>query len=175
MLNLATYYIEQKDFSRALQYLKAAKADSSGDPELQMLLVKAYLGAGSTEEASQTAQQLSASTSENPKLHFSRAPFAQYGQPNEAIRQFQLVPIMERDYETYENLGLAYVKAGNSDKARGAFEAAMRLAPQKPNPYLELSQSTWPPTSPTRRFFCLLRPTNRHPTRWTWWLRLPKC
>ena len=45
----------RKDFSHALQYLKAAKAESSGDPELQMLLIKAYLGAGSTEEASQTA------------------------------------------------------------------------------------------------------------------------
>src|ERR1700677_1549160 len=44
VLNLATYYVEQKDFSRALQYLKAAKADSLGDPDLQMLLVKAYLG-----------------------------------------------------------------------------------------------------------------------------------
>jgi Flp pilus assembly protein TadD len=164
LLNLATYYIEQKDFSHALQFLKAAKADSSADPDLQMLLIKAYLGAGSTEEASQTAQQLSSSASPNPKLHFSLGLlFAEYGQPNEAIRQFQLVPIMERDYETYQNLGLAYGKVGNSDKARGAFEAAMRLAPQKPEPYLELSRIYLASHQPDQAIFLLSQANQQAP------------
>jgi Flp pilus assembly protein TadD len=164
VLNLATYYIEKRDFSRALEYLKAAKADSSGDPDLQMLLMKGYLGAGSTEEASQTAEQLSTSASENPKLHFSLGLlFAEYGQPNEAIRQFQLVPIMERDYETYENLGLAYGKAGNSDKARGAFEAAMRLAPQRPEPYLELSRIYMASHQPDQAIFLLSQANQQAP------------
>jgi Flp pilus assembly protein TadD len=166
VLNLATYYVEQKDFSRALQYLKAAKADSSGDPELQMLLVKAYLGAGSTEEALQTAQQLSTATSENPKLHFSLGLlFAQYGQSNEAIRQFQLVPIMERDYETYQNLGLAYVKVGSPDKARGAFEAAMRLAPGRPEPYLELSRIYLASHKPDQAIFLLSQANQQAPNQ----------
>jgi Flp pilus assembly protein TadD len=164
VLNLATYYVEQKKFERALEYLKAANSDSSGDPDLQVLLIKAYLGAGSTAEALQIAQHFPASVSENPKLHFSLGLlFAENGAPEEAIHQFQLVPIMERDYETYENLGLAYVKLGNSEKARGSFEAAMRLAPQRPEPYLELSRIYLASQQPEQALFLLTQANQQAP------------
>jgi Flp pilus assembly protein TadD len=164
LFNLAAYYVERKDFSRALEYLTDAKAERSGDPELLMLLTKAYLGAGSAQKAAEVAQELSTVATDNPKLHFTLGLlFAEHGQTDEAIQQFQLVPITERDYETYQNLGLAYVKAGNSDKARGAFEAAMRLAPQRPEPYVELSRIYVAAHQPDQALFLLTQANKQAP------------
>lgn len=164
VLNLATYYIEHKDFSQALQYLKGARAESAGDPELLMLLTRAYLGAGSTKEALQTAQDLSTAAGEDLKLHFSLGLlFAEHGESAEAIRQFQLIPITERDYETYENLGLAYLKMGNQENARSAFEAAMRLAPQRPEPYFQLSQIYLASHQPDQALFLLSQANKQAP------------
>jgi Flp pilus assembly protein TadD len=166
-INLATYYVEQKEFSRALQYLKVAKAEASGDPDLLMLLIRAYLGAGSVPEASRTAEEFSSVARNNAaKLHFSLGLlFAEYGQSAEAIREFKLIPILDRDYETYENLGLAYLKIGNTDDARGAFEAAMRLDPQKPESYIELSRIYIASHQPDQALFLLSQANEQAPKR----------
>jgi tetratricopeptide (TPR) repeat protein len=165
-LNLATYYIEQKEFNRALELLEASKVEGSGDPDLLVLLTRAYLGVGSSEKASRTAQELSTISGDNAKLHFSLGLlFAEQGQPAEAIRQFQLIPMLERDYETYQNLGLAYTKVGDQDGARASFEAAMRLAPQRPESYIALSRIYAALHQPDQAVFLLSEANKQAPDR----------
>jgi Flp pilus assembly protein TadD len=166
LLNLAAYYVEQKDFHRALKYLSDAGAEGSEDPDTLMLLTRAYFGVGSTTQAFATAQQLSRVAGDDPKLHFSLGLlFAEHDKPAEAIQQFLLIPTTDRDYETYQNLGLAYVKVGNPDEARAAFEAATRLEPQKPEAYIELSRIYVASHQPDQAVYLLSQANQRAPER----------
>lgn len=140
-LNLAEICLQRNHYRQALRYLQLCGARTSADPELVMALAEACFGAGSRDVALETVEKLSVIAAADPKVHFSLGLLlARYDQYPEAIKQFQFIPVQERDSATYENLGMAYMELGNTSEARVALETAMRLDPANPDLYVRLAQ-----------------------------------
>ncbi len=140
-LNLADCYLDRKDFSRALRYFRQAGAAHSQDPDVLFGLAKAYFGAGEPQSGVETAEKLSLLAGTDSKVHFSLGLLlAENGRYAKAIQELQAIPIRERDFAVYQNLGLAYMKLGKAPEAQSAFEEAMRLDSASPEPYLGLGQ-----------------------------------
>jgi Flp pilus assembly protein TadD len=134
--NLADYYVKEKNYRRALYYLRNARADQSTDPSLVYELAQAYFGAGETKPALQTVARLWKLAPSDARIRFALGLLlAQHDQYAGAVEQFEAVAVQERDFAVYQNLGLAYSKLGRLPEAQRAFEQALRLDPSNPEPY----------------------------------------
>jgi protein O-GlcNAc transferase len=164
--NLAQYYVDRKEFKQALKYAASLDSKDENDPDILLMLTEVYLRTGAGEKASAAASRLSAIAGDNAKLHFSLGLiFAQLRQPAEAIRQFESIPATERDYATYQNLGLAYAKLRDQDNSHTAFETAIRLAPENPEPYMELGKLYVASHQPDQALFLLSQADRVAPQR----------
>jgi tetratricopeptide (TPR) repeat protein len=164
--NLAQYYVDRKEFKQALKYVASLDSNEENDPDILLMLAEVYVGTGAGAKASAAASRLAAIAGDNAKLHFSLGLiFAELRQPAEAIRQFELISAGERDYATYQNLGLAYAKLGDPDKAHAAFETAIRLAPENPEPYMELGKLYVGSHQPDQALFLLSQANRMAPQR----------
>ncbi len=165
-LNLAEYYVQRREFQRALQCLQRSGAGSSQDPTTLLVLVRAYFGAGSISAALETARELSAIAGSDSTIHFELGKFlAEQGQHAEAVNEFQLIPLQERDVAIYENLGTACMKLGRATEAKAAFETAMRMDPHSEEPYLNMAQLYLASRQFNQAIFLLSEAKQRAPQR----------
>lgn len=137
--NLADYCLKEKKYRRALDYLQNAHADQSTDPSLVYELAQAYFGAGETKSALQTAARVTELAPSDVKIRFALGLLlAENNQYAEAVKQFEAIPVRDRDFAVNQNLGLAYSKLQQHAEAQKAFEQAVRLDPSNPDPYFRI-------------------------------------
>jgi Flp pilus assembly protein TadD len=141
-VNLGNYYFERKNYRLALEYLRKAGVDRSGDPVLLLEIARAYFATGEEQRALRSVAIISHIAGAGPKVHFSSGLLlAEHGRYADAVTQFEAIPGGERDFAVYQNLGLAYSKLGRVGQARAAYEDALRLSPSSPEPYMGLGLS----------------------------------
>jgi tetratricopeptide (TPR) repeat protein len=140
-VNLAKYYVDQREYRQALDYFQIADVAKSQDPALLLGLAKAYFGAGMEEAALQTISSLNQLGGTDAKVRFSLGLLlAENGQYAAAVKQFQTIPASDRDFAVNQNLGLAYSKLGRFAEAQTAYRNALRIEPSNPEPYLGIGQ-----------------------------------
>ena len=138
-LNLGTYYLNQKAYRRAIDYFRAAQAETSGDPAALLGMIHAYLGAGETNAGLEAAARLSRLAGSDPRIHFSIGLLvAEYGEYPMAVKEFEAIPAPDRDFAAVLNLGMARSRLGQFKEARQAYEQALKLDSSSPEPYLRL-------------------------------------
>jgi len=138
-LNLGTYYLGQKEYRRALKYLKVAQVEHSNDPSALLELTYAYLGAGDTASGLETASRLSSLAGSDARIHFSLGLLlAEHGEYAMAVKQFAAIPQNQRDSAVDINLAMAYSRLGQRPSARQAYAEAIQLDPSDPEPYLRM-------------------------------------
>jgi tetratricopeptide (TPR) repeat protein len=138
-LNLAAYSLNQKQFSRAIDYFRAAHTASLTDPTALLGMTEAYFGAGDARNGRLLATKLSSLKASDARIHFSLGlVLAEHGEYRMALEEFQAIPTSERDFATALNLGMAYSRLGKLAEARQSYEEAMRLDPSSPEPYLRM-------------------------------------
>jgi protein O-GlcNAc transferase len=138
-LNLAKYYLQQHAFHRAIRHFQAAGIQQSSNTGALMGLTQADLGARNIPAARETVARLSRLAASNPKVHFSLGLLlAENGQYEMAAEEFNDVPVADRDFAAYMNLGMAYSKLRKFEEARNAYQTALQLDPSDPEPYLRI-------------------------------------
>lgn len=134
--NLADYFLKEKKYRRALDCLENAGTSRSTDPSLLYDLAQAYFGAGETKPALETIKRLAELAPSDAKLRFALGLLlAEHSMFAEAIKEFEAIPVRERDFAVNQNLGLAYSKLQQHAEAQNAFDRAIQLDPSNPEPY----------------------------------------
>ena len=138
-LNLGAYYLNQKVYPHAVDYFRAAQAETSDDPAALLGMIHAYFGAGETNAGLAAADRLSRIAGSDPRIHFSLGlVLAEYGEYPLAVKEFEAIPAPDRDFATVLNLGMAHSRLGQFKEARQAYEEALKLDPSSPEPYLRI-------------------------------------
>ncbi len=105
----------------------------------------ALLLLGKPDEAYAHFQAASQINPRDPMSHLNLGSWLQeHGQLPEAMQQYDRTLQLTSDAgllsATYANLGAAYRKLGEDEKARDSFDQALRLNPNQPNAYLGIGQ-----------------------------------
>jgi len=164
--NLADFCLQEKQYRRALEYLRNARADRSTDPSLVYALAQAYFGVGETKLALETVGRLSELAPTDEKMRFAEGLLlAENHQYLEAVKQFEAIPAGDRDFAVCQNLGLAYSKLRQHEPAQAAFEQALRLDPSNPEPYFAIGLDLLDGRSPTQALYPLAQAYQKAPQR----------
>ncbi len=123
-------------------------------------------GAGETQPALQTVERLSGLTPGNEKMRFTEGfLLAENHQYAAAVKQFEAIPVGERDFAVCQNLGLAYSRLRQHEEAQRAFEQALRLDPSNPEPYLAIGLDLLDSRSPDQAVYPLTQAHQKAPQR----------
>jgi Flp pilus assembly protein TadD len=164
--NLADFCLQEKQYRQALEYLRNVRAEQSDDPTLAYALAQAYFGAGETELALGTVARLSALTPGNEKMRFGEGLLlAEHHQYSEAVKQFEAIPVGDRDFAVCQNLGLAYSRLHRHEEAQSAFEQALRLDPSNPEPYFAIGMDMLDGRTPEQAVYPLTQAHQKAPER----------
>ncbi|MGD0127852.1 MAG: tetratricopeptide repeat protein [Terriglobia bacterium] len=137
--NLADFCLRENQYRQALANLRNARANQSTDPLLQYALAQAYFGVGESKLALQTVERLFGLAPTDEKMRFAEGLLlAENHQRSEGVRQFEAIPVIERDFAICQNLRLAYSRLRQYEEAQTAFEQALRLDPSNPEPYFAI-------------------------------------
>lgn len=122
--------------NRARDAVTAARAALRRDERFvpaMVVLVKANLQLGLTEQARSILEQAAAIDDTNPTVHFLRGnDNLEQGQLAPALQEFRRAVELRPDYaDARMSLGLLLLQGGNYDEAVQQFEAAARLAPER--------------------------------------------
>jgi tetratricopeptide (TPR) repeat protein len=122
---------EEKDFTGAVEAFQEALKINPRSTETQFNLTRAYLGAGQKEKGLELAHRLSEQAKNDVRTHFTLglllAKQRQYG---DAIREFETADALQPDtIEILFNLGQAYRKRGDNEKALDVLSRALKLSP----------------------------------------------
>ncbi len=134
--------IRRGELRQAGQTLEKARdecVDVPGFYATFLELAKAYFEVHNVPAARRAAARISTLGGSNPKVHFSLGLLlAENGQYKMAAVEFAAVPPSQRDFATYMDLGMAYSKLLQFQRARNAYESAIELNPSIAEPYLHL-------------------------------------
>lgn len=105
-------------------------------------LVQAYLLAGEAEEALRAAKRLSALDKDDVRLHFTLGVLLAANKQYEAgARELAVADALKPGtFEILYNLGQAYLRSGNSDKAEEVLDRALKLRPDSAEALYFLAQ-----------------------------------
>jgi len=126
--NLALLLIQKEQPAAAIQHLQRMHPATV---EIQLNLVRAYLQAGKTVDALNTARTLSAAHKTDVKLHFTLGVLLATAKQYKPA-QFELEQANALQPETFEilhNLGQAYLRGHEYAKADFALNRALKLKP----------------------------------------------
>jgi tetratricopeptide (TPR) repeat protein len=100
-------------------------------PEVLFNLSQAYLGAGQKEKGLEIARSLSEQAKNDVRTHFTLGVLlAKQRQYSAAIHEFEIAnSLRPGTFEILQNLGQAYLKVGDDEKARSALGRALKIAP----------------------------------------------
>jgi Flp pilus assembly protein TadD len=138
-INLGRYFLQRREYQRAIPYFRAARVLQSLDAGALLDLTRACFGVHHLQEAREASLRLSAIAGSDAKIRFSLGLLlAQNGQFRMAVNEFSAVPPSQRDFATYMNIGMVYSKLQRLTEARNAYENALELNPSSPDPYLQI-------------------------------------
>ncbi len=164
--NLADFCLKEKQYRQALEYLRNAHADQSTDPSLVYALAQAYFGVGETRLGLQTVARLSGLAPADEKMRFAQGLLlAENHQYAEAVKQFEAIPVPDRDFAVCQNLGLAYSRLRQHAEAQRAFEQALRLDPSNPEPYFGMGLDLLDARSSDQAVYALTQAHQKAPQR----------
>ena len=164
--NLADFCLQEKQYRQALEYLRNAGADRSTDPSLLYALTQAYFGVGETKLAREAVARLSVLAPTNEKMRFAEGLLlAENHQYAEAVKQFEAIPVGDRDFAVCQNLGLAYSRLRQHEEAQRAFEQALRLDPSNPEPYFTIGLDLLDGRNPDQAVYPLTQAHQKAPQR----------
>ncbi len=132
-LATGSFYIQQAKYRRAIEELELIRGVDSIDPNLYKNLGFAYFQENQytlAVEAYEFYLQARRNKSYHPFVAEASYLSGDLGNPNND-------PF---DYKTYNILGTAYKQLAQLDKARQAFETAIKIAPNEPEAYSNLAQ-----------------------------------
>jgi len=138
--NLALLLIQNEQPTAAIQHLLRVRPATV---EIQLNLVRAYLQAGKTVDALNTARTLSTAHKTDVKLHFTLGVLLATGKQYKAA-QFELEQANALQPETFEilhNLGQAYLRGHEYAKADLALDRARKLKPDSAETLYLLAQT----------------------------------
>jgi tetratricopeptide (TPR) repeat protein len=131
-LGIAAHRANQKDLDeKAMTRLIEIGADT---PEFHLILGKAYLNRGETDQAIAQLQKAEAANPNMPYIHFGLGVAYTKGDNNEQAeselkKEIALEPNLP---DAYEQLGELYLKMSRYDDAEKALRQALRLNPKMP-------------------------------------------
>ena len=132
-LATGSFYIQQAKYRRAIEELELIRGVDSIDPNLYKNLGFAYFQENQytlAVEAYEFYLQARQDKSYHPFVAEASYSSGDLGNPNND----------PSDYKTYNILGTAYKRLAQLDKARQAFETAIKIAPNEPEAYSNLAQ-----------------------------------
>ena len=132
-LATGSFYIQQAKYRRAIEELELIRGVDSIDPNLYKNLGFAYFQENQytlAVEAYEFYLQARQDKSYHPFVAEASYLSGDMGNPNND----------PSDYKTYNILGTAYKQLAQLDKARQAFETAIKIAPNEPEAYSNLAQ-----------------------------------
>jgi tetratricopeptide (TPR) repeat protein len=132
-LATGSFYIQQAKYRRAIEELELIRGVDSIDPNLYKNLGFAYFQENQytlAVEAYEFYLQARRNKSYHPFVAEASYSSGDLGNPNND----------PSDYKTYNILGTAYKQLAQLDKARQAFETAIKIAPNEPEAYSNLAQ-----------------------------------
>lgn len=138
--NLGNLLLNQKKPKEALPYLLRI---SNPDPATRLLLVRAYLEAGSSTAGLSAAQKLSRDFPKDTRVHYSLgvllAPHHQYRQ---AAVEFEIADALQpSNADILNDLGRAYFLSGQLPKAQETLNHALLLRPESADTLYWLAQT----------------------------------
>lgn len=138
--NLGIALLAQHRASEAILYFQGIKPTNLGT---QLNLVQAYLQAGETEEGLRTANLLSETSKSDLQLHFTLGVLlAANKQYTSGARELEIADAMKPGtFEILYNLGQTYLRSGNTERAEGALNQALKLRPNSPEALYLLAQA----------------------------------
>jgi tetratricopeptide (TPR) repeat protein len=100
-------------------------------PEVLFNLTQAYLGAGQKEKGLEIARSLSEQAKNDVRTHFTLGVLlAKQKEYSAAIHEFEIADSLRPGtFEILQDLGQAYLKTGDDEKARNALGRALKVSP----------------------------------------------
>ncbi|MCG8534134.1 MAG: type IV pilus biogenesis/stability protein PilW [Pseudomonadales bacterium] len=137
-------YLQKRQMADAHRTLKRAYDIAPDDPAVNNAYGLFYNMEGEPEQAE---KYFKAALSSDPDFSQARNNYAAYlfehGRFEEAVDQLERVTKdyrYQRRFTAFENLGVCYLKLGETEKAKSAFNRALQLNPQMPVSVLEMAE-----------------------------------
>ena len=126
--NLGLLLLARNDPREAITYFSRVQPQG---PEVLLNLTQAYLGAGQKEKGLELARSLSEQGKNDVRAHFTLGVLlAKQRQYTAAIHEFETADALQPDtFEILYNLGQAYLKKEDNEKARMVLGRALSLSP----------------------------------------------
>ena len=127
--NLGLLLLARNDPQGAITYFSRVQPQG---PEVLFNLTQAYLGAGQTEKGLELARSLSEQAKNDVRAHFTLGVLlAKQKQYDAAIHEFEVANSLQPNtFEILHNLGQAYLKKGDNEKARIVLSRALKVSPE---------------------------------------------
>jgi tetratricopeptide (TPR) repeat protein len=126
--NLGLLLLARNDPRDAITYFSRVQPK---DPEVLLNLAQAYLGAGQKQKGLELARSLSEQAGNDVRAHFTLGVLlAKQLQYSAASHEFEIANSLQPDtFEILHNLGQAYRKRGDNEKALDVLGRALKLSP----------------------------------------------
>jgi tetratricopeptide (TPR) repeat protein len=126
--NLGLLLLARNDPRSAITYFSRVQPQG---PEVLFNLTQAYLGAGQKEKGLELARSLSEQAKNDVRAHFTLGVLlAKQQQYSAASHEFEIADALQPDtFEILYNLGQAYRKRGDNEKALDVLGQALKLSP----------------------------------------------
>jgi len=126
--NLGSMLLARNDARRAIVYFNRVHPPG---PEVLFNLAQAYFAVGQKAKAIELVKSLSEQAKNDVRTHFTLGVLlAGQRQYSEAIHEFETADALKPDtFEILHNLGQAYLRRGDNEKARGVLSRALKLSP----------------------------------------------
>ncbi|MBZ5668715.1 MAG: tetratricopeptide repeat protein [Acidobacteriia bacterium] len=127
--NLGLLLLARNDPRDAITYFSRVQPQG---PEVLFNLTQAYLGAGQKEKGLELARSLSEQAKNDVRAHFTLGVLlAKQKQYDAAIHEFEVANSLQPNtFEILHNLGQAYLKKGDNEKARIVLGRVLRVSPE---------------------------------------------
>lgn len=142
-VSLGLAYLKKGNMEGASRTLKRAWEIDSDDAQVNHAYALFYTVEN---EPSQVIKHYEAALQADPELSAARNNYAAFlyreGDFQQALQQLQIVSKdyrYQKRYQSFENMGLCYLKLGQTDKAEEAFQRALQLNFNLPRALLEMA------------------------------------
>jgi tetratricopeptide (TPR) repeat protein len=143
-LQMARLDVDRHMGKQALLHLAKLPPNAAGGPDVRLLRVRALRWSGRQAEALPLVRRLRATLGEKPAFQFALGlALAELGQFHDAEQMFiRVLRSDPTDFLALYNLGLAAERGGQFDRARQAWETAVRVRPDDRDLRSHLAQAT---------------------------------
>jgi tetratricopeptide (TPR) repeat protein len=126
--NLGLLRLARNDPRNAITYFSRVQPQS---PEVLLNLTQAYFAAGQKEKGLEIARTLSEQAKDDVRMHFTLGLLlAKQKQYSAACHEFEIANSLQPDtFEILYNLGQAYIRKGDKEKALDVLGRALKLSP----------------------------------------------